>query len=140
MELYEVVREFNRKHCAKAIAQKIGRTEFSVHKYAEDPEESGSPIPGNLILSATLATGDPSIIKYLANEAGYSLVKNPDAKHTTKSEPKLVAKEITEMAQTLHTFSKAIEDGKIQDAERLAIIKKCTKGAESLLGLAEELK
>lgn len=143
MQLHEIIRRVikNNPRSAKQIGINLGRTEFTVLKWGESPDESGSPIPGTMIIPFSNYTQDFGIVKFLANECGFSLIKVPSRKKARiKDITRETAKNMKEFSEFINKVSSSLEDGEISESEAEAIRKEGMEAAEQILYLCEVIK
>ena len=140
--LWEIVREIfdgNRGMLPRKIAEATGYSMFHVLRWGEEPRRSnpnssGSPVPAIAVSVITRLSGDPSLLREIADDAGYLIIKKPQ-----EQEPTTVAQVVKEFGELLVAHSQALEDGFITDMERAKIFKEGYEAVEAILGLLQTI-
>lgn len=141
--LWQVVREiFDRQRglLPRKIAEETGYSVFSVLRWGEEPRRinpngNGYPVPASAVPVITRLSEDPSLLREIADEAGYLIIRKPEFQ-----DPATVSRVIREFGDLLSTYGRAIQDGKITPEEYYKIRREGLETVEAILGLLEKIK
>lgn len=123
----------------REAARKLNISSERLYKYLNP--ETVNNFPAYLVPLFTVSVG-PELLRYLAQEAGYSIVKLPEVKGGLEA-VKMAAEALKECSEAVEEFSRALADGRVSLWELREIRKEIAEAVEALLGLeklAEELR
>lgn len=126
----------------EGMALDLNKSISAIYKWMEDPESSGSPIPGNLIIPACKSAGNTLIVEWLANRLGLIVYRIPES--SDKGNFDRLAKLTKEFSEALESVGDALLDGKITQIEFNRIEKEfldlITEGKSCLEALRGQVK
>lgn len=82
MQMYESVGEMLEKTNAKKLAALVNLSKSQIYRYAENPEESGTRLPADLIPLLTRLSGNSIVIQNLCQLCGGIYIPIEDSKKT----------------------------------------------------------
>lgn len=120
-------------------ARRLNISSERMYKYLNP--ETVNNFPAYLIPIFTLMIG-PELLRYVASEAGYSIVKLPEIRASLDA-VQAASRALKECCEAVEEFSKALEDGRVSLWELKDLRREIAEAVEALLGLqvlAEEIR
>lgn len=144
LQLHEIIRNVlddNPKHSSpKQLAAKLGLSHFTLLKWGEDPDGSGSPIPAKYIIPFSELTGDHRVVEWFARQISRRTV----ALDMIKSGNGYISDELLGLDQIRGELSgvllAALDDGKLSEDERYKLRELAAKMVEMLYVFQQELE
>ncbi|MCM8804823.1 MAG: helix-turn-helix domain-containing protein [Candidatus Omnitrophica bacterium] len=145
MQIWEIIKEIYKSNpnnkSPKEIANFLGVSLATVYRYQEAPEVSGVIIPTEKIIPLTYFTGDDRLLKFFANQCGYTLVKCfKNNRYKCKDIVNETNKIIKKFSDFLNEISTSLLDKKITKKEKEKIIKEGNKVIEQIFFILEVIK
>ena len=123
---------------SEGIAIDLNKSLSSIHKYGEDPNGSGSPIPGNLIVPLSKSAGDASIVDYLAMQLGLVTYRLPEPNLNLNTNH--LSRTVKEFSDFLTATSEAEADGNITANEMRKIEREFPEAVSAMLTLCANIR
>lgn len=101
-----------------------------------NPDNVYNNLPAYLLPDITQKIGD-DLLRYIAIEAGYGIVKMPCIKWNQKESARIGITALKECSEALEVYASAIEDDRVTLRERKEIIKEVSQAIQALLSLKE---
>ena len=112
-------------------ARRLNVSSERMYKYLNP--ETVNNFPAYLIPIFTLMIG-PELLRYVASEAGYSIVKLPEIRASLDA-VQAASRALKECCEAVEEFSRALEDGKVSLWELKDLRREIAEAVEALLGL-----
>ncbi len=134
MDLFQEAKE--KGYTEEILAEKIGASPYSILDY-----RYGKSIPSLAVfIGGWLAVKPEKVLKRFANWSGYVAIKLPKIDHQYTLITKQTAKVMRETADVIEAIGKALEDGKLTEAEKKTVIKEIDEAIEELLKLKHSIE
>jgi len=117
----------------KEAAKRMNISSERLYKYL-NPHSLNNNFPAFLVPIFTLTIG-PELLRYLAAEAGYGILKLPRGNRSLKGALRVATEAMKECSQALEAYLEAVEDGRVSLWELKSVEKEINEAVQALLTL-----